>query len=95
MAGFTALGELGKKAETVGEEAGLDLLEYQASDSALDSHLPDQLVLYLALCAGRSRFTTSCITSHLLTNLWAIGLFHDFTCTVQGEAGGPGTVTIN
>ena len=95
IAGFTALGELGKGAEAVGEEAARDLVGYCASGAALDAHLADQLVLYLSLSSGRSMFTTSCITRHLLTNLWAVGLFHDFTFTIKGEAGAPGTVVIN
>ncbi|HXX56483.1 MAG TPA: RNA 3'-terminal phosphate cyclase [Thermodesulfovibrionales bacterium] len=94
-AGFTALGARGKRAEKVGEEAGADFLEYYASGAAFDHHLPDQIVPYLSLCRDESEFTTSSITSHLMTNLWAIGLFHDFTYSVQGEVGKPGSVRIN
>ncbi|HEY7586741.1 MAG TPA: RNA 3'-terminal phosphate cyclase [Candidatus Deferrimicrobiaceae bacterium] len=95
VAGFTALGAIGKRAEAVGEEAAAELLEYDSTGSALDAHLPDQVVTYLSLCGEKSDFTTSRITQHLLTNLWVTGLFRTFTHTIEGEIGKPGRVTIN
>ncbi len=95
VAGFTSLGARGKRAEAVGEEAAREFLAYHAAEGALDPHLPDQIVLYLALCPEASVFTTTCITSHLLTNLWAIGLFHEFRYRIHGEPGGAGTVVVN
>lgn len=94
-AGFTALGALGKRAEAVGEEAAREFLAYHGTGTALDPHLADQIVLYLSLCEERSVFTTACITRHLLTNLWVIGLFHEFRYRIDGEMGAPGRVTIN
>lgn len=95
LAGFTALGARGKRAETVGEEAAQDFIAYHGTEAALDPHLADQIVLYLSLCAGESVFTTSRITRHLLTNLWVIGLFQEFRFRIDGELGGPGAVLIN
>ncbi len=95
LAGFTALGERGKRAETVGEEAADRFLAYHATGAAFDSNLADQIVLYLSLCRERSEFTTSRITPHLMTNLWVICLFHEFTYSVEGEVGEPGRVRIN
>ncbi|MBI5419042.1 MAG: RNA 3'-phosphate cyclase [Deltaproteobacteria bacterium] len=95
VAGFASLGALGKRAETIGEEAAKDLLAYLSTGAALDPHLPDQIVPYLSLCGEESAFTTSRITQHLLTNLWAIGLFHEFTYAVDGEVGKPGRVVVN
>jgi len=94
IAGFTALGERGKRAETVGEEAVKEFIEYYSTDAALDKHLSDQLVLYLSMSKEGSIFTTSSITQHLMTNLWAIGLFHTFHYSVDGAIGKPGTVRI-
>ena len=93
-AGFSALGERGKPAEIVGEEAARDLIDYYRSGQALDAYLPDQIVLYLSMCRGESAFTTSRITNHLLTNLRVINLFNPFQWTVEGEEGGPGKVII-
>jgi RNA 3'-terminal phosphate cyclase len=61
----------------------------------LDSHLPDQIALYLTICREESYFTTSRITQHLLTNLWVTGLFHAFTHSIDGEPGKPGSVKIH
>jgi RNA 3'-terminal phosphate cyclase (ATP) len=95
IAGFTSLGERGKRAETVGEEAAIEFLKYYSTNTALDPHLSDQIVLYLSLCKEQSVFTTSCITQHLLTNLWVIGLFHEFHYAIEEEIGKPGKVRIN
>lgn len=93
-AGFTSLGARGKRAETVGAEAAEDLCRHLSSGAALDPHLADQLVPYLALCRRESTFTTSRITRHLLTNLWVVGLFLPLRFQVEGEEGHAGRVTI-
>lgn len=94
VAGFTALGERGKRAEAVGEEAATEFIKYYSTNAAFDRHLPDQIVLYLTMPAEESIFTTSCITQHLLTNLWVIGLFHKFHYSTDGAIGKPGIVKI-
>lgn len=94
IAGFTSLGERGKRAETVGEEGAMELIEYCRSNAALDPHLSDQIVMYLSLCREESTFTTSRITDHLMTNLWVVGLFCRYDWSVEGEKGRPGKVTV-
>ena len=94
-AGFASLGELGKRAETVGEEAADTFIRHHETGAALDPHLADQLVIYLALAEGGSSFTTSVVTEHLLTNLWAVSRFRPFRHTVEGHVGEPGRVQIN
>ncbi|RNC68573.1 MAG: RNA 3'-phosphate cyclase [Desulfuromonadales bacterium] len=96
VAGFTALGERGKRAETVGKEAVLELIGYCSSGAPVDQHLADQIVVYLSLCAEESEFAVSCVTQHLLTNLWVISQFlKGIRHRVDGEPGKPGTVRIN
>jgi RNA 3'-terminal phosphate cyclase (ATP) len=95
VSGFTSLGARGKRAETVGEEAAEEVIRYLGTDAAFDPHLPDQIVLYLALCNGESEITTSSITGHLITNLWVIERFLDFRYTIEGERGYPGLIRIN
>ncbi|MEW6584874.1 MAG: RNA 3'-terminal phosphate cyclase [Nitrospirota bacterium] len=95
VAGFASLGERGKRAEAVGQEAAREFLGYYASGAALDHHIPDQIVLYLALARGESVFTTYRITEHLMTNLWVISLFHEYRYSVEGDVGRPGLVRIN
>ena len=94
VAGFATLGERGKRAEKVGEEAAAALADHWQAGAALDSHLPDQLAPFLSLCAEGSAFTTSRVTEHLVTNLRTIGLFRGFSHAVEGEVGRPGTVRI-
>ncbi len=95
IAGFTSLGERGKRAEAVGEDAAIEFLTYYYTNAALDPHISDQIVLYLSICKEESSFTTSCITQHLMTNLWVISLFHEFRYSIEGEIGRPGIVRIN
>ncbi|BCS54223.1 RNA 3'-terminal phosphate cyclase [Geobacter sp. SVR] len=94
QAGFTALGARGKPAETVGSEAATKLLRHLSSGAVLDPHLTDQVVPYLALARGESSFSTSCITRHLLTNLWVASQFLPLHYRVYGEEGQAGRVRI-
>lgn len=94
LAGFTSLGERGKPAERVAEEAADALLEFLHSSAALDNHVADQLVLPLALASGTSRFTTERLTQHLLTNAWVVNHFLPGRVRVEGEEGQPGGCTI-
>jgi RNA 3'-terminal phosphate cyclase (ATP) len=94
IAGFTGLGEIGKKAETVGEEAASEFIRYYRTGAALDSHMADQIVLYLSLCSEESSFSASVISSHLITNLWAIGLFHDIRYSLEGKTGEKGRIKL-
>ncbi len=94
VAGFASLGAIGKRAEAVGAEAAEEFLGYLSTGAALDPHLPDQVVPYLALCGGESVFTTSRVTAHLLTNVRIIGLFRPFSCSVDGGIGAAGKVTV-
>jgi RNA 3'-terminal phosphate cyclase (ATP) len=93
-AGFTAIGERGKSAEVVGEEVAADFLRYYSTGAVLDPHMSDQIALYLSVCKEESIFSTSSVTEHLLTNLWVIGLFHEYRYSVEGEIGDPGVVRI-
>jgi RNA 3'-terminal phosphate cyclase (ATP) len=90
IVGFCALGEKGKRAETVGWEAAWELNRFLASGVCLDPHLADQIILYLALAEGESVITTSMITDHLRTNIYVIERFTDAAFTIEP----PYTVTI-
>lgn len=94
IAGFSALGARGKRAEQVAEEAVDALRTYLDSGAAVDPHLSDQLILYMALAEGTSAFTTSQVTSHLLTNIWVVKHFFAVRCEVHGTIGQPGQVHI-
>ena len=94
-AGFGSLGAIGKRAEDVADEACNGLLSHLYSKGALDPHLADQVVPWLAFCQGTSEFTTSRVTRHLLTNLWVVQQFMDIDVQVEGREGEEGRVVIH
>ncbi|MFW6458635.1 MAG: RNA 3'-terminal phosphate cyclase [Halodesulfurarchaeum sp.] len=62
-AGFSALGRPGWPAEEVGEAAGKSFIAFQAETGAVDRHLADQLLPFLAVAGGE--ITTQRITDHV------------------------------
>jgi RNA 3'-terminal phosphate cyclase (ATP) len=91
---YFALGEKGKRAEKVADEAVDALLAFHATGMAIDPYLADQLQLPLAFATGPSVFTTSMVTQHLLTNAWVIQRFLNLKITIEGALGEPGRVRI-
>ncbi|MER3602209.1 MAG: RNA 3'-phosphate cyclase [Nitrososphaerota archaeon] len=73
--GADALGERGKPAERVGEEAALKLAKEASTGAPVDSHLADMLPPLLALAPSLSSYRTSAVTEHLRTNLYVASLF--------------------
>jgi len=69
------LGEKGKRAESVAQEAYDELLKEKGSD--MDMHLADQLLIYAAMAQGKTRYSTSRVSDHLRTNASVIGRFLD------------------
>ncbi|MEM4577029.1 MAG: RNA 3'-terminal phosphate cyclase [Candidatus Nezhaarchaeales archaeon] len=65
--GSDSLGEVGKPAEKVGEEAARKLLEEIKGGATVDRHLADQLIVYMTLASGVSIIKTSELTMHTLT----------------------------
>ncbi len=94
VAGFSALGAKGKPSDKVADEACQELLAYHAAMAPVDSHLADQLLLPLALIAGRSQFRTSQISLHLLTNAQIIQRFVPARISIEGAEGQPGQITV-
>jgi RNA 3'-terminal phosphate cyclase (ATP) len=94
---FVGLGERGKRAETVADEAVDELLAFESvGDAAFDPYSADQVLLPLALAPGQSEFTASEITEHLRTNALTIGAFLDRSIAIEEPAGEgqPGRVVI-
>jgi RNA 3'-terminal phosphate cyclase (ATP) len=94
VAGFTSLGERGKPAERVAQEAAREMVDFAHSDSGLDHYLADQLVLPMALAGDRSHFRTTRVTQHLLTNAWVVNRFFPGCVNVEGEEGQPGRCRV-
>src|SRR5262249_43919541 len=90
-----ALGERGKPAEAVADEAVEQVIRYLHADEALvDAHSADQLLLPLALADGPSEYRAAEVTLHLTTNLDVIRLFLDRDIACEGEEVTPGVVRI-
>jgi RNA 3'-terminal phosphate cyclase (ATP) len=92
-AGFSALGQRGLPAEQVADAAVDQLLAWNASGAAVDEHLADQLVPFLAL--GRTASTLRCprLTSHLNTVAWVVR--HFLPATIALDEGPPARVRID
>ncbi|MHC1601407.1 MAG: RNA 3'-terminal phosphate cyclase [Candidatus Nezhaarchaeales archaeon] len=65
--GADSLGEIGKPAEKVGEEAARKLLDEINGGATVDRHAADQLIVYMTLADGESIIKTSELTMHTLT----------------------------
>lgn len=88
------LGERGKPAERVADEAVDSLLRWLGRDGAIDPYLADQLLLPLALADDPSTLRTSAVTQHLLTNADVIRQFLPVRIEIEGALGQVGMVRI-
>ena len=94
-AGFFSLGEKGKPAERVAQEAVEEFLAFMKTGAAVDPYLSDQLLLPLALEEAPFVFTSSQLSRHFFTNLWVIKAFKpQFFPVVEGREGEPGRVSL-
>lgn len=73
--GASALAQRGVPAERLGETAGRELRAALDAGATLDTHAADQLLVYMALADGPSRFRAQRLSSHAETALWLIGRF--------------------
>jgi len=93
VAGFSSLGATGKRAEKVADEACDDLFKFLESEKALDEHLANQIIPYVALAEGKSTFSTCKISGHLKTNIWVVSHFLPIRFTIEGKEGHEGMIT--
>jgi RNA 3'-phosphate cyclase len=93
-AGFSNLGEIGKRAEKVAEEAVEEFLQFYKSNMCLDRYLTDQLIPYLALSHGESTITTSNLSEHTLTNIWVVEKFLPVKFHIEGRKGKPAKISV-
>lgn len=94
VATFVGLGERGKPAELVAEEAVAEFLAFDDSAGAVDAHSADQLLLPLALAEGRSVFTVAEVTEHLRTNAETIAAFLERPIRIESPDEGPARVIV-
>jgi len=73
--GASSIGERGKSAEKVGEEAANELKSDIDSGACFDRHMSDQILPFLAFAKNDSRIKVAEITGHVRTNIWVIEKF--------------------
>ena len=81
--GGSALGKRGLPAETVGKKAAGEIISELRFGAAVDVHLADQLIPYLALAGGS--YTAREISMHARTNIWTAGHFLERKILVSRE----------
>ncbi len=92
--GADQLGKRGKRAEEVGADAAQQLKRELATKHAVDSHLGDMLVPYLAMAKGESKIGLTEVTSHLQTNLWVTERILGAEMYLEGNLGQTGVLTV-
>jgi RNA 3'-terminal phosphate cyclase (ATP) len=92
--GADSIGEKGKPAERVGEEAAEKLLAEIDSKAPVDRHLGDILIPYMAVAEGLSEVSVSELTMHTLTNLKVAEMIAGAKFEIQGEIGEVGRIKV-
>jgi RNA 3'-terminal phosphate cyclase (ATP) len=92
--GADSIGERGRSAERVGEEAATKLLSELRSTAPVDRHLGDILIPYMAVAEGRSEIFVSEITMHTLTNMKVAEILVGVRFDLQGELKKPGRISV-
>jgi RNA 3'-phosphate cyclase len=93
--GESALGERGKPAERVGAEAASSLLEQLKSQTAVDLHTADNLIIWCSLATGDSAYTASSLTMHTLTAIELAKIFTNARFEVEGGPSGAARIQCN
>ncbi|MFP9059790.1 RNA 3'-terminal phosphate cyclase [Natrialbaceae archaeon A-chndr2] len=90
LAGASELGEPGKPAERVGEEAADEALELLETSGTVDRYLADQLLEHLAIAGGHLRIPER--TAHVETSL---RLLESFNYTINSKGRNDGSVHLS
>ena len=83
MLGSNALTSRGHTAEKAGEDAANDLLKEMNIGATMDVHTADQVLPYMAMAEGKSRFSVSRISRHLLSQMDTLESFLDVKFGVE------------
>jgi len=93
--GADGLGERGKPAEQVGEEAARRLIEELNSQASLDRHMGDMIIPYMAVADGHSEISVSQITMHALTNIHIAEKILKVKFQINGNVGQAGRISVD
>ena len=95
LLGSDSLGERGRPAEVVGEDAAGKLVEEMSSEAFLDRHMGDIIVPYAALAEGVSDVSVSQVTLHALTNVKVAEYVASVHFEPLSQVGRPGRLRVN
>lgn len=82
-----SLGERGKPAERVGAEAAEKLISQIRTGAPVDTHLADQLIVWMALAEGYSKLKAAKLSLHTLTAIEICKRFMEAEFKVEGRLG--------
>jgi RNA 3'-terminal phosphate cyclase (ATP) len=85
--GANSLGELGKPAEKVAEEASKTLIKQIRIGAPIDKHLGDQLIIWISLANGASKIRVSEYTLHTATCIELCKMIANAEFKVYGNIG--------
>jgi len=83
LMGADSLGEKGVPSEQVGKQAAMNLIRELEGGGTLDVHAADQLLPYMALANGPSRFLVRELTGHVRTQIDLIPMFIETEISVK------------
>lgn len=92
--GFSALGERGKRAELVADEAIDRLRAFQQSGAPVDRFLADQLLIPLSIAPEVSRFRIERVSQHFETNVGIVKKFLDVGIELEVSEDGSAGVKL-
>lgn len=81
--GADAMGEREKPAEDIGSQAAEKLISQIDSNAPVDSHLADNLIIWLALAGGKIRVSN--FSLHTQTNIWLVEKFLGKKFLIEGN----------
>jgi len=82
------LSSKGHSPRQTGLDAASDLLQEMRASSTIDIHTADQLLPYMAMADGQSRFTVTRISKHLLSQMDTLESFLDVRFGVERKDDG-------
>ncbi len=83
--GSVSLGEKGKPAEKVGEEAAREILMEMNRRGAFDRFLADQVMIPAVIAKGETEYTATEITLHARSNAYVINSFFDGAAEIESN----------
>jgi len=93
--GADNIGERGKPAETVGQQAADKLIAEIGSNAPVDRHLGDILIPYMAVAKGRSEIQVSELTLHTITNIDVTEKILGVKFQIQGDKHHPAKIAVD